>query len=163
MRIAFYPCCAEDFEMPTRLLSDYVDHIFFCDKNPTIRSPKNSRQVTATVQLIRAPAQDAVRTIPPINVLFYRRDNPEGEGGSGLFVLGDVFLRPLMGNFCIDGGLLITDGSNSRGGNFKKMISASGLQKFNRHFSASSHQPLLSEYGLWCIDVSAHQVRSEKE
>lgn len=164
MRIAFYPCCANDFEVPIKLLSNYADHIIFCDVDPKIRIPNTLKlQDKISVELITSSAKEAIPYLPVINVLFYRRDNPQGEGGSGLFVLGDVFLRPLMDNFCSGGGLLITDGSNSRGGNFKKMKRSSGLRKFNRHFFASSHQPMLSHYGLWCINVSGNQLLSERK
>ena len=95
----------------------------------------------------------AIPALPVIDVLFYRRDSAGGEGGSGLFVLGDVFLRPFLEKFSTDGGLIITDGSNSRGGNFKKMTRISGLSKFSREFKAAKTQPLLEQHRLWVIEV----------
>jgi len=95
----------------------------------------------------------AIPALPVIDVLFYRRDSAGGEGGSGLFVLGDVFLRPFLEKFSTDGGLIITDGSNSRGGNFEKMTRSSGLSKFSREFKAAKAQPLLEQHRLWVIEV----------
>ena len=87
-----------------------------------------------------------------IDVLFYRRDS-EGEGGSGLFVLGDVFLRPLLKRFAPKGGLIVTDGSNSRGSNFERMVRSTGLVKHGWRFSASPYQPFRPQHGLWRLSV----------
>ena len=65
-------------------------------------------------------AREIISNIAVIDVLFYRRDS-NGEGGSGLFVLGDAFLPHILKRFPSEGGLIITDGSNSRGSNFKRM------------------------------------------
>lgn len=36
MRIAFYPCCANDVEEPRCLLRGYADEIVFCGVNPKL-------------------------------------------------------------------------------------------------------------------------------
>lgn len=155
LKTAFYPCCANDFSESITLLRHYVNRVIFCDPNHRLNFPAYLQQnKSMSAELWRGDALAAIPVLPEIDVLFYRRDNPEGEGGSGLFVLGDVFLRPFMENFSKDGGLIITDGSNSRGGNFKRMVRKSGLEKFGRHFTASKSQPLLDCHGLWVIDVS---------
>lgn len=66
-------------------------------------------------------------------MLYYKGDGV-GEGGSGVFILGDRVLEWLVPKMGAN-GLIITDGSNSRGSNFERMIRASGLNKFGRHFS----------------------------
>jgi hypothetical protein len=70
-----------------------------------------------------------------------------------------MFLRPLLQRFSSSGGYIFTDGSNSRGGNFKKMIRKNGLTKHGWKFSATPEQPYLSQHGLWRISVSpaSHQ------
>jgi len=94
-----------------------------------------------------------VDRIERIDVLFYRRDSG-GEGGSGVFVLGDSFLPRLLGRFSVNGGVLITDGSNSRGGNFKRMTGSSGLTKHGWHFEQAVDQPFLMKHHLHVISVA---------
>ena len=70
--------------------------------------------------------KETLPTIPIISVLFYRRGS-DGEGGSGVFILGDEVIPNILKRFYADGGFIITDGSNSRGGNL--MIRSNGLTK----------------------------------
>lgn len=105
-----------------------------------------------STEFVVADAFDALARLDVIDLLFSRRDS-SGEGGSGIFVLGDVFLRPLLKRFARRGGLIVTDGSNSRGSNFKKMVRRTGLTKHGWSFSASSYQPYRAEHGLWRISV----------
>ena len=69
---------------------------------------------------------DAIDSIERIDVLFYRRDGT-GEGGSGVFVLGRNVLPRILQKMPFQDALIITDGSNSRGGTFRKMRRSSGL------------------------------------
>jgi hypothetical protein len=159
MKTAFYPCCNSDIEAPLRLLSGYVDNVIFCDVNPRLRSRwKRILNEIADIQLptaefIVGDAKEVCLRLPVIDVLFYRKDGT-GEGGSGLFVLGDMILRPLLQHFPSNGGLILTDGSNSRGSNFKKMVSRNGLIKHGWKFSTTPEQPYLDQHGLWRISVS---------
>lgn len=159
MKIAFYPCCNTDIEVPLRLLSGYVDKIIFCDIDPRMRGRwKRILENITDNQLpenefIVGDAKEVCLGLPEIDVLFYRKDST-GEGGSGLFVLGDMFLRPLLQHFPSHGGLIFTDGSNSRGGNFKKMTRANGLIKHGWKFSNALEQPYLDQHGLWKISVN---------
>lgn len=152
---AFYPCCGSDVDEPRAMLSGIVDQIIYCDINP-IFSERSVRQAS-TAELpaiirLNHEALAAVSEVERIDVLFYRRDST-GEGGSGLFVIGDVFLRPLLAAHQSTLRLIITDGSNSRGANFKRMTRTTGLIKFGKHFKPASLQPLLASHGLWMIDV----------
>ena len=97
-------------------------------------------------------ARDVVKEIERIDVLFYRRYGV-GEGGSGLFVLDESFLPDTLARFPASGGLIITDGSNSRGSNFKRMIRNSGLLNHGWRINAQAVQPLLATDGLYCIQV----------
>lgn len=154
LKTAFYPCCENDFRESITLLRHYVNRVIFCDPNHRLNLPAHLQQnKSIAAELWRGDALDSIPALPVIDVLFYRRDSAGGEGGSGLFVLGDVFLRPFLEKFSKDGGLIITDGSNSRGGNFKKMTRTSGLSKFSREFRAAKTQPLLEQHGLWVIEV----------
>jgi len=94
---------------------------------------------------LAADVRTVVERFKRIDVLFYRRDS-EGEGGSGIFILGDSFLPKLLRRFPAQGGYLISDGSNSRGSNFKRMTSSSGLTKHGWHFSKTAEQPFLVEH-----------------
>lgn len=159
MKTAFYPCCNTDIEVPLKILSNYVDKIIFCDIDPRMRSrwERTLGEITDNhlpkAEFIVGDANEVCLGLPKIDVLFYRKDST-GEGGSGLFVLGDMFLRPLLQNFPSHGGQIFTDGSNSRGGNFKKMIRANGLIKHGWKFSTALEQPYLDQHGLWKISVN---------
>lgn len=152
---AFYPCCGDDIEEPLRLLFGMVDRVYFCDPHTRVRSA-----VAGVAQKdgwprsisVAKDAREAITEIAGIDVLFYRRDSA-GESGSGLFVLGDVFLKPLLAAHGDRLRRIITDGSNSRGSNFERMIRPSGLRKFGKHFRPSDLQPLRDGHSLWVIDV----------
>jgi len=158
MKTAFYPCCNRDVEEPPRILANEVQRIIFCDINPSYEQYWRRSAITKlegdlpATEFIVADAVAALPRVEVIDVLFYRRDSG-GEGGSGVFVLGDAFLRPLLMRFTPTGGLIITDGSNSRGGNFKRMIKRSGMTKHGWKFSASTEQPYQAQHGLWRIAV----------
>lgn len=156
-RIAFYPCCATDVLEPLSILAGIADEVIFCDINrhllPKWKVREQERAVSqpqATFMI--ADTRDVVQKIPPIDVLFYRRDG-SGEGGSGVFVLGDSFLPFILERFNPVGGLIITDGSNSRGGNFKRMTRPNGMKKHGWSFSARIEQPFQEKFGLWVISV----------
>ena len=156
-KVAFYPCCYLDLLRPLEILTPYVDEIIFCDKNISIAA-KQQIMIAQRPNLVpRAriqcgDARDLVKEIERIDVLFYRRDGV-GEGGSGLFVLGDSFLPAILARFPVHGGLIITDGSNSRGSNFKRMMRMSGMDKHGWRFEAQVEQPLLASDGLYFIHV----------
>jgi hypothetical protein len=161
-RVAFYPCCGLDIERPLQLLRPYADEVIFCDINKSLQ-PRWERRLNA----LRPPGprptfligdvRQVISQITWINVLFYRRDS-DGEGGSGVFVLGGSFLPQLLQRFPPDGGLIITDGSNSRGGNFKRMIRPNGMSKHGWIFCKSAEQPYLESDGLYLITVAPAEV-----
>lgn len=163
MRTAFYPCCGSDIREPLRLLYEYADRVVFCDINPALMerwrrlSHQKAELSLPKVEFITGNARVVISELPVIDVLFYRKDSV-GEGGGGLFVLGHMFLRPLMERFSLNGGYIFTDGSNSRGGNFEKMIGRNGLNIGDRKLSATPDQPYRSQYGLWRIRVSAAPI-----
>src|SRR5271165_6726796 len=132
-RVAFYPCCGLDIKRPLELLCPYDDEVVFCDTNKSLLSRwQKSVDTTETAlprpSFMRDDVREVISRVALINVLFYRRDS-SGEGGSGVFVLGDSILPHVLRRFPQEGGLIITDGSNSRGGNFKRMIRANGVCK----------------------------------
>jgi hypothetical protein len=158
LKVAFYPCCRLDFVRPIELLAPYADEVVFCDKAIRIAAEQQiliakRANIAPRARVQCGDARDVVKEIECIDVLFYRRDGV-GEGGSGLFVLGDSFLPDILAHFPARGGLIITDGSNSRGSNFKRMIRKSGLDKHGWHFEAQAEQPLLTTDGLYCIQLS---------
>ena len=156
LRVAFYPCCCRDVVEPVDLVQPYADRIVFCDIDKSLKSewqtrtPRSPDSVQAEFRL--DDARNVIASMAQIDVLFYRGDS-EGEGGSGLFVLGDSVLPSILSKFPKQGGLIITDGSNSRGSNFKRMIRRSGLHKHGWHFNLAQAQPLLESHGLHIIAV----------
>lgn len=150
-RVAFYPCSGTDFETPLAILNGSVDEVIFCDiKGATRKIPTGDQYPKAS--FIAGDVREIVETLPEIYALFYRRDS-NGEGGSGVFVLGDSFLPLILSRFNPAGGIIVTDGSNSRGGNFKKMIRRNGLQKHGFKFSPHLDQPYLDSHSLWIISA----------
>jgi hypothetical protein len=160
--VAFYPCCGLDIERPLELLRPYVDEVIFCDSNRWLQ-PR--WQKSADVSTPAGPrrtflvddARKAISSIAQINVLFYRKDS-DSEGGSGVFVLGDAFLPHLLQRFPRNGGLIITDGSNDRGSNFKRMIRRNGMCKHGWLFRKSPDQPYLESDGLQAVTVAPAEV-----
>ena len=164
-RVALYPCCSTDVEEPLELLRDFADEVVFCDVNPALTG--RWREIVARVaeglpkaSFLTEDVRTAVDAVERIDVLFYRQDS-EGEGGSGIFILGDSFLPKLLRRFPVQGGYLITDGSNSRGSNFKRMTRSSGLTKHGWYFSKTAEQPFLAEHGLYVISVVPQESRTE--
>lgn len=161
-RVAFYPCCSTDVDEPLTLLRDFADEVVFCDVNPSL--PRRWREIAARVaeglpsaSFLSEDVHTAVDRVERIDVLFYRHDSG-GEGGSGIFILGDSFLPRLLRRFPVEGGYLITDGSNSRGSNFKRMTRPSGLTKHGWHFNKADEQPFLAEHGLYVIAVVLQEL-----
>jgi hypothetical protein len=157
-RTAFYPCCASDIGPARRLLTRLVDTIIFCDINPELSRLVAQVEAEADepdLPKVRAMIGDATQVLEQletIDVLFYRRDS-DGEGGSGIYVLGDAYMRRLLPHFPPEGGLIITDGSNQRGGWFRKMKRKSGFTKYGWRLAPASNQPLESE-GLAIITLA---------
>lgn len=156
-RVAFYPCCRLDILRPLEILKPYADEVIFCDTDIRLAAVHQSLiakrpNVAPRARVQYGEARHTVEEIDHIDVLFYRCDGV-GEGGSGLFVLGDSFLPVILARFRSNGGLIITDGSNSRGSNFKRMIRKSGLVKHGWRFETLAQQPYLKTDGLYCIQV----------
>ncbi|MCX8044593.1 MAG: hypothetical protein N3B18_10795 [Desulfobacterota bacterium] len=155
-KIAFYPCCGQDIKEPLALLKPFADEVIFCDINsalfPHWRKAVSSTSRTPRASFLIGDVRQVIASVEVIDVLFYRCDS-SGEGGSGVFVLGDSFLPFILRRFPPQGGLIITDGSNSRGSNFERMIRQNGLTKHGWSFQKSSDQPYLERYGLYIIEV----------
>ena len=156
-KVAFYPCCCSDFVEPVSLVQPYADRIVFCDIDERLKPDWNVKKLLLSKSPVQSElriddARNVVAALSNIDVLFYRRDSA-GEGGSALFVLGDSVLPSILAKFPIRGGLIITDGSNSRGSNFKRMIRPSGLRKHGWRFNLAQNQPLLESHGLHIITV----------
>jgi hypothetical protein len=156
-RVAFYPCCHLDIKRPLEILRRYADEVIFSDIDPSLL-PRWKRIVGTTESEPRpsflvGDAREVISRIAVIDVLFYRRDSA-GEGGSGLLVLGDSFLRHVLERFPAEGGLIITDGSNSRGSNFERMIRPSGMCKHGFLFMKSSDQPYMKSDRLYVVRVA---------
>lgn len=99
--------------------------------------------------------REAIGGFTRIDVLFYRKDS-QGEGGSGVYVLGQKVLPQILSKFPQQGGLIITDGSNSGHRIFKRMIRPTGYfpTGWGWHMQPANEQPYLSENGLYTINVN---------
>jgi hypothetical protein len=161
-RVAFYPCCHLDIKRPLELLRRYAEEVIFCDIDPSLL-PRWKRIVGTEAATEPRPsflvgdAREVMSHIAVIDVLFYRRDSA-GEGGSGLFVLGDSFLPHILERFPSEGGLIITDGANSRGSNFERMIRPSGMSKHGCLFMKCSDQPYIESDRLYVVTVAPATV-----
>ena len=152
---AFYPCCADDVDEPRRLLAGVVEEIIYCD----LRCPRRWIQQESSgslpaIRLIQGDVREHIDSLPTIHVLFYRRDSP-GEGGSGVYILGKQWLSRVLQRFPDEGGLIITDGSNSGNSIFKKMIRPDGYirKSWQCQFWPSREQPWLETYSLHRIEM----------
>jgi hypothetical protein len=160
--VAFYPCCHLDIKRPLEILRRYADEVIFCDIDPSLllrwkRIVSTEAATEPRPSFLVGDAREVISRITVIDVLFYRRDS-DGEGGSGLFVLGDAFLPYILERFPAEGGVIITDGSNSRGSNFKRMIRPSGMCKHGCLFMKSSAQPYIESDGLYVVTVALAAV-----
>ena len=155
-RIAFYPCCAGDISEPRRLLTGIVDEIIYCDRK---RPPSWSRDAKVermpVIRFIEDDVKSFIPQLPTISVFFYRRDS-SGEGGSGLYLLGKRWLPEILKHFVSEGGLIITDGSNSGGGLYRKMKRPDGYTKesWGWRFQPALKQRWLESHGLNTIEVT---------
>jgi hypothetical protein len=95
--------------------------------------------------------REALEQIPHIDVFFYRRDGTP-EGGSGVYVLGKYLMPLILAKMTRDPSLFVTDGSNSRGGTFRKMKRNSGLITCGKHITKRSEQRF-EELGMLEFDV----------
>jgi hypothetical protein len=139
-------------------LRPYADEVIFCDNDRSLplqwQKIVNAKTATAPrPSFLRRDAREAISWVAVINVLFYRRDS-SGEGGSGVFVLGDSFLPHILRPFPVEGGLIITDGSNSRGSNFKRMVRPAGMCKHGWLFTKFAYQPYIESDGIYIITVA---------
>ena len=138
-RIAFYPCCGGDIAEPHHALAGIVDEIIYCDVSlvPTDNSSLGLDAPRRTFW--QKDIRDGLNEISHIDVLFYRRDGT-GEGGSGVFVLGKHILPLVLEKMSGPDCLIITDGSNSRGGTFRKMKRGTGLVMDGKHVTIRPEQ-----------------------
>jgi hypothetical protein len=161
-RVAFHPCCGLDIQRPLELLRPYAHEVIFCDINKSLRPRWQNCLHTVALEGLRptflvGDVREVISRITLINVLFYRKDSA-GEGGSGVFVLGDSFLPDVLWRFPKDGGLIIADGSNSRDSNFKGMIRTNGMSKHGWLFRMSPEQPFLASEGLYIVAAAPAEV-----
>lgn len=151
-RIAFYPCCANDIRQPALALTGIADEIIYCDISRSLRDdPALVGGIGPKRLFWRKDIREALEQIPRIDVFFYRRDGTS-EGGSGIFVLGRDIMPLILAKMTSEQGLFITDGSNSRGGTFRKMQRNSGLIVFGKHITKRPEQRFQS-MGMLEFDV----------
>ena len=142
-KIAFYPCCANDFEESYAILSELVDKIIFCDLNKNAQNKFNEkRPFFPKAQFILKDAVEAIKEINCIDVFFYRKDSG-GEGGSAIYFFGDRIFPFIVEKLNKNGVLIISDGSNARGSNWRKMSRKNGVELYGRFFKPADEQRYL--------------------
>jgi hypothetical protein len=114
---------------------------------PCIRSERYRHRATGrviTIRRRRGYGFSAFRTeIDRLGVFFYRGDSL-GEGGSGNFWLASDHMREVCAKL-VDGGLIVTDGSNTGGGR-----SYSRLAEW--HWSATDRREVVAKAGSFSVD-----------
>ncbi|MBT6175406.1 MAG: hypothetical protein HOH96_07605 [Flavobacteriales bacterium] len=155
---AFYPCCFRDFIQSRDILAEYLDEIIFCDifKHPDWDKVK-SKDALPKVRLVIEDAREYLKRLPIIDVFFHRNDG-YGEGGSGIPFLSPRVLVQIVSQFPAEGGLIITDGKNSRGHIFKKMLRSDGYfrKEWGLYFQLEKEQPFYKKHSLQIIRVTPH-------
>ena len=158
-RIGFYPCCARDIREPSIALTGLIDEIIFCDKSPSLRDEPLLGDSGPSRAFWRMDIRDALEKISHIDVFFYRRDGTS-EGGSGVFVLGRDVFPMVLSKMTAEHCLVVTDGSNSRGGTFRKMQRNSGLIACGKHIKKRPEQRFQA-MGVLEFDVKSAATGSE--
>ncbi len=141
--ISFYPCCHYDILESYEVLDQISDQIIYCDKSTS--SLKYFESIRKQVPNAIFKCEDAIKVLKEleaINVFFYRKDSA-GEGGSGLFFFGDQYFPLLVEKLSPYGSKIISDGSNSRGKNWRKMNRTNGAILYGRKFIKSINQDLI--------------------
>ena len=159
-RVGFYPVSARDYLEPLQMLKGYVDRLIFCDIDCTPRGLRDLRELRQTASdeglpepiFLLGDAIAAMECLKPVDVFFLRKDSGDGEGGSGLYLLGRERL-PRTLNMVIPGGLLLTDERNG-GDWFKQMVSRGReeLSAGERKLRLAGKQPW-AEHKLFAFNV----------
>lgn len=163
-RIAVYPCCESDIAEPTRIIkkAGLADQVIFCDKKKNFRSrapgvqgaawsnPKTKFFHNAVKQNLSLPCsfvqgdfRATLDELPIFDVFFYRRDS-QREGGSGLWMFGDILFPRILGKMLGRRSYIISDGSNDQHNIFKEIQAPGGFKIYGRHFQL--HKQQLPEY-----------------
>lgn len=146
-KIAFYPCCANDFTEPYSILSEIVDEIIFCDISPLAEKEFHKQQASfPKASFLLQDVIIALKEINYIDVFFYRKDST-GEGGSAIYFFGDHVFPLIVEKLNKDGALIISDGSNARGANWRKIKRTNGATRYGRIFKPTNDQPYIEIRG----------------
>jgi hypothetical protein len=153
-RTAFYPCCANDIAVPRQLLQGLADEILFCDlRRPLAWGIQSRTDDPISIKFIQRSALEILKDLPPISVFFSRRDG-DGEGGSGLYFLGEELFPQVIAKCRPEGAIVVTDGSNSSEGLFEKLICQEGFENWGWRFRPAKEQPWLQDYELHVIQAN---------
>lgn len=140
-----------------RLLAAYVDLVIFCDIDPDQEEKYREfcsqfKHKEPKHQFICGDAQDIVKTLSRIDVLFHRNDS-WGEGGSAVPVLSYHFLPYVLDRMPNTGGIIITDGSNSLQSWFERISRPKGVERLGWFFKPLEYIKDGSKSGLCVVKV----------
>ncbi len=172
----FYPCCGDDLEVALQLFSSYVSTCHFADAyrlpgsqfRETRRSGRpEAIQIPHLCRMVIAPPsriegyncpillhkKDGLLTllmdVGPLSVFYYRGDGV-GEGGSEQLWLAPL-LRDLLVARLLEGGLIVTDGSNG-GKDLMRGRQGDVIVHRNRRLTCiTSELPASREYCKMCV------------
>lgn len=159
LKTGFYPACGRDVKEPLSILGDLVDRVVFCDINPLLQdswSKLITRKLTtykAVPEFVVGHAKDVLLSLDRLDVLFHRKDGM-GEGGSGLPIFSKDWLKIITDKMPEEGGMIITDGSNTWGHQFKKILRDDGLALCDWKFTLNQNVSQPPHNQLYTISVS---------
>lgn len=157
--ISFYPCCLFDFLEPYNILSKLTDKVIFCDiSKSSLKRYEELKDRMPHSKFILADAITTIESLDQIDVFFYRKDSG-GEGGSRIFFFGDRVFPNLVKKFNPAGAEIISDGSNARGKNWRKMKSNNGVHLYDRYFKKNESQKYLELKGnRQILSIKVHPI-----
>ena len=124
-----------------------LDEIIFCDNSITAQTEFNIQQhLYPKASFLLRDAILAIKEIEQIDIFFYRKDS-NGEGGSSIYFYGDNIFPLIVEKLNPKGALIISDGSNARGANWRKIKRKNGAVRYNRQFKPTDEQQYLTLRG----------------
>lgn len=158
-KVAFYPCCGNDFSEPLKILKGRVNRVFFCDIKSAYHDRfsqfKMSDEYPKGIDafFLCCDAQEALEFLGQIDVFFYRCDS-NGEGGSKVCVFSEDYFLRIVSKMPQGNGIIVTDGSNCWKNTFAKIIRPQGTRRYGWRVKPIAENPIKTRRGdLWVLSV----------
>ena len=158
-KVAFYPCCGNDFYEPLNILAGQVSRVVFCDIDAARHGHFNDFKLSGKcppsieASFLCLDAKEALDSFAQIDVFFYRCDS-SGEGGSRVGVFSEDYFLKMVSKMPKDHGVIFTDGSNCWKNTFAKIIRQQGSRRFGWRIKPIVENPIRTRRGdLWVLSV----------